>query len=467
MNLQLLPIALLALSARAAAFSAPSRAQADLLNVQFTQFMHFGPCTFVDCQWDIPPASPSVFNPTNLDAEQWVRTAQAWGADEICLTTRHVDGFTLWPSKATNYSVAASPWKNGTGDVVADFVAAARKYGMRVCFYFIPSFDVNAVLANVSAGEYLAMQQTMLTELLSEYGHVDRLWIDNYALDSSQYQPYWTQGFECAGNELGPSCPSWQAVVAHIRAVSPDTAIVPGPDGCLVNGEVDGGTYPVYHYATQGSYSCNMVVPPSPASNLSFVVVESDYSVLNPGDNWFWNPSLPFLDVGSLWSQVTLKAGQGANLILNVPPDTTGQIPAEYVQLLQNFSDIYHATYDVPVAALLQPVSAPCPQLSFIVPVADPTAVFDQVVTSEDMSAGQLITGYSIEYATAEAPDVWLPLPVVHGQTVGRRIVDFGEGDLTGVSALRWNCTASLDDTQVATISSFGAFLGAPLPGRK
>jgi len=230
-----------------AGIAKPSIRQQKLLDRQFTQFMHFSLCTFSGCQWDQQPLDhASLFNPTNLNASQWVEVANMWGAKEICLTVKHVDGFTLWPSAATPYSVKASPWKQGQGDVVREFVDACRAGGIEPCFYFIPGFSIYDF--NLTDAEYLDIHSKMLTELLTQYGPISRLWFDNYALDGSRYQPPGhMRSFDCANNLIGPSCPSWVAINELVQQISPDTAIVPGPDGCLVNAESEGGTYPLYH----------------------------------------------------------------------------------------------------------------------------------------------------------------------------------------------------------------------------
>ena len=89
----------------------------------------------------------------------------------------------------------------------------------------------------------------------------------------------------------------------------------------------------------------------------------------------------------------------------------------------------------------------------------DPTKTFDQVVTMEDLSKGQLITGYSIE---AHKGGEWKRLKLVggHGVTVGARVVDWGLGSMSGVTALRWNCTKALTQDPV-TIARFAAYLGS------
>ena len=158
----------------------PTAAQTVALRHNFSIFMHYSLCTYTpacDGTWDIPPGDPNNFFPDDLyDPDQWLQTAALAGATQVCLTVRHVDGFALWPTKSNNYSISASRWRNGTGDIVADFVASARKYNISPCFYIILGFNVWANYSGVPGPEYLAQQVTALTELLSNYGHIDRLW---------------------------------------------------------------------------------------------------------------------------------------------------------------------------------------------------------------------------------------------------------------------------------------------------
>ena len=249
---------------------APSAPQLTALQHTFTVFHHYSLCTYVDCQWDLQTAPATDFAPPDAgpNIDQWMETTKLIGATQACLTVRHVDGFALWPTRTSNYSVAASGWRGGKGDVAADFVAAARRAGISPCFYVILGFNVEANHSSIPPARYLDDQVTVLTELLTNYGQIDRLWWDNYAIGCCQpvtVDPllYCPGG----GTESQPSaaCPGWQLLIDTVRALSPGTAIIPGPDGCLVNGESFGGTYPLYHAArhAQASYSCTDAGAPS------------------------------------------------------------------------------------------------------------------------------------------------------------------------------------------------------------
>lgn len=140
--------------------------------------MHYSMCTYTGCQWNTATSPPADFTPPDdgPNATQWFDTVLALGATQVCLTVRHVGGFTLWPSATTNYSVAKSPWRGGGGDVVAEFVTAARAAGISPCLYIILGFDVESANAKIPGPEFIDHQVMALTELLTNYGQIDRLW---------------------------------------------------------------------------------------------------------------------------------------------------------------------------------------------------------------------------------------------------------------------------------------------------
>jgi alpha-L-fucosidase len=104
----------------------PSPQQVEWQDLEFGVIIHFGTNTFLDREWGDGTASPQVFAPTQFDPEQWMRAIKAAGAKYVVLVAKHHDGFCLWPTAQTDYSVKSSSWENGKGDVVRQVSAAAR-----------------------------------------------------------------------------------------------------------------------------------------------------------------------------------------------------------------------------------------------------------------------------------------------------------------------------------------------------
>ena len=116
----------------------PSRRQLAHQEMEFYAFFHYTINTYTGREWGDGTESPSLFAPSRLNPGQWARAVKAAGMKGAILTCKHHDGFCLWPSKYTSHTVAASPYKNGRGDVVAEVAAACREDGIIFGIYLSP-----------------------------------------------------------------------------------------------------------------------------------------------------------------------------------------------------------------------------------------------------------------------------------------------------------------------------------------
>ena len=192
----------------------PSERQLALQQMEFYAFVHFTVNTFTDKEWGDGTENPAVFNPTNLDANQWVQAIKAAGMKGLILTCKHHDGFCLWPSKHTRHTIAASPYKDGHGDVVAEVAEACRKGGVKFGVYLSP-WDRNQPLYGTGKpyDDYFIAQ---LTELLTGYGEVFSVWLDGACGEGPNGKKQYYD---------------WERYYETIRALQPGACIhICGPD---------------------------------------------------------------------------------------------------------------------------------------------------------------------------------------------------------------------------------------------
>lgn len=192
----------------------PSERQVAFQQLEFYGFIHLTVNTFTDREWGDGTEDPSVFNPTRLDAKQWVSSLKTAGMKGLILTCKHHDGFCLWPSKYTKHTLAASPYKQGKGDIVKEVSDACKMVGLKFGVYLSP-WDRNCkVYGQGKAYDDFFVNQ--LTELLTEYGPVFSVWFDGACGEGPNGKKQYYD---------------WERYYAKIRELQPEAVIsVCGPD---------------------------------------------------------------------------------------------------------------------------------------------------------------------------------------------------------------------------------------------
>ncbi len=293
----------------------PSPSQLKWENSKIAMFIHFGINTFTNKEWGDGTDDPKLFNPTHLDAEQWLNVAKEIGFKYVILTVKHHDGFCLWPSKYTSYSVASSLYKNGNGDVVKEFSKACHKYGLRFSFYLSP-WDRHE--PTYGTNKYNQFFQNQLIELLTNYGKVGEIWFDEANGDdpNGNIQYNWDLFFSTIRN-LQPS-----ALIASygpdIRWAGNEKGVAPDTNWCIQP----------KRFSLQPSYNSSRVWSPT----------ECDVSI-RPG--WFYHKSedSELKSPDSLVSIYFASVGRNSNLLLNVPPNKEGLISDIDIQTLKTWKN--------------------------------------------------------------------------------------------------------------------------------
>ncbi|MEI2271321.1 alpha-L-fucosidase [Sphingobacterium sp. ML3W] len=137
--------------------------------------IHYTPTTFQNKEWGFGDADPAIFNPTKFDAQQIVDAAAAGGFKGIISVAKHHDGFCLWPTSTTQYSVKSALWKGGKGDMVKEFMQATHQKGLKFGLY-LSAWDRHDTRYGTPA--YADAYRAQLTELMSNYGELFTSWHD-------------------------------------------------------------------------------------------------------------------------------------------------------------------------------------------------------------------------------------------------------------------------------------------------
>lgn len=295
-------------------------------------FVHFGVNTFTNREWGTGNEDPSIFNPTNFDANQWARVLSETGFETLILTAKHHDGFALWPSEYTDHDIASSPYKNGNGDIVKEVSEACEKYGLDFGVYLSP-WDMHE--ESYGTDEYNQFYMNQLRELLTNYGTISEMWFDGAKGEGAKDMDYNFEAWWSTVRELQPDALLFSDEGPDIRWIGNEHGFA---------GETNWSTFNrdsvTIGQAGQGPY-----LNSGERDGPDWVVGECDVSI-RPG--WFYHPEEDdeVKTVADLTEIYMKSVGRNCTLLLNIPPDTTGQFHATDVERLYAFSDTLSSIFD-------------------------------------------------------------------------------------------------------------------------
>lgn len=433
----------------------PTQEQLAFQDMELGVFVHFSIDAFAE-RGTIPGQTPaSAFNPTELDVNQWVLAAKQMGAKFMVLTARHEQGFCLWPTKTTDYSIQHSPYKDGKGDIVREFVDACRKHGIKPGLYTAPWIDSHweSIHAGYKGGDTgdinkfndpelynkaWEKEKTQITELMTNYGDLVLIWDDHFgrsdALDDNhqggKLRTFYAD-FNKLAHELQPKCLLLGRDIEHVgsekgRASYPLWNSLNTIDGSL--------------YTISETYKWEHDNTGNPHGKIYRPQLSCTTDALSTG-GWMWHRYRKPQPL-----EVTMKSyyetiGRGASLIINFAPDRRGLVEDQVVEAAINFGKEIKRRFSDPI------LTSDSKESKQVIRFETPTTI-SHVVTMEDISEGQRISAYTIE---AKVDGKWQT--IVNGQTIGHKRIDHFE-DIT-TTAIRFKVTDAVAKPKMRRISVF------------
>lgn len=331
----------------------PSEAQLNWHEMEMYCLIHFTPTTFENKEWGYGDASPSIFNPLKFDANQIASAARSAGFNGLISVAKHHDGFCLWPTKATDYNISKSPWRDGKGDMVKEFMEATRANGMQFGVY-CSAWDRNDPAYGSQL--YVDHYRQELTELYSNYGKLFTSWHDGANGGDGYYG-----GAREKRNIDRSTYYNWKSIWEITRKMQPGAVIFSdiGPDTRWVGNERG--------VAGETCWATFTPIGPDgqePAPGL----VEGKFLTTGQRDGKFWIPAECDVPLRPGWFyhadqdnkvktpdqlfDLYLKSvGRGAGLNLGLSPDTDGLLHPRDVSSLKAFGDKLRSTFSKNIAA--------------------------------------------------------------------------------------------------------------------
>lgn len=433
----------------------PTPAQLIWQNAELTAIFHYDLHVFDGKKYNqaynriTPIPDCNIFNPQKLDTDQWIRAVKDMGGKIAMITATHETGFALYQSDVNPYCMKALKWQDGKGDIIRDFVASCRKYGILPgiyigirwnSFYGIYDFMVNGDKNKFGENRqayYNRMCEGMTQELMSRYGDLAIVWFDGGA-----------HGPEMGGPDVLPIVEKYQKQVifyhnsqrADIRWGGSESGTVPYP--CW-------GTYPFpYSHATNQEviYKNNFeLLKKGDPDGKYYMPAMADAPLRghNGGHEWFWEPNednyiFPLTKLMDIYYK---SVGHNSSLILGLTPNADGLLPDADIARLKEFGN-----------EITKRFSSPLFQTQGEGPVVQArlksATRINHVIIQEDITQGERIRGYVLE---GKVKGKWQILS--EGTCVGHKRIEVFEP--VDVTAVRIRVKESLDKPLITNLAIY------------
>lgn len=376
----------------------PDENQLRLAGRPYYCFIHFGMNTSTAREWGAGNETLDDFTIQSINAKQWVSVIKASGATGIILTCKHHDGFCLWESEYTDFSVKNSAFQ---GDIVKMVSDECRRQDMDFGVYLSP-WDMHDKRYGTDAyNDYFCNQ---LTELLTNYGEVFEVWFDGArGADAVKFEYDWDRYFELV-RRLQPN--------ANIAICGPDIRWVGNEGGKTRKSEYsvvpsalrdtektmkesqqsEGQASALQKYSsTDEDLGSRSVLEKN--AYLSWYPAEVDVSIRR---GWFYskNENVTVKSAKKLFNIYINSVGNNCTLLLNVPPSDKGVIHHKDVRALKKLGRLISSVTEKPI--MIQKLGELTEDNGYIEYRFDSVKKMRYVVIEEDIRYSQRVEAFDL-----------------------------------------------------------------------
>lgn len=380
-----------------------------------------------------PVPDYNIFNPENLDTDQWIKAAKAMSATFAILTVTHETGFALYQSDVNPYCLKAVKWREGKGDIVQDFVTSCRKYGIKPAlymgirwnsFYGVHDFEVNGEgdFKKSRQKHYNEMVEGMVKEICTRYGELFEIWFDGGASSPEKGAP-----------DVLPIVKKYQpnALFYH------NDQLAEARWGGSESGTVGYPCWSTFPFQSTGAgESAQKQIYDNNFAMLKHGTPDGQYWMPAMSDaplrghngrhEWFWEPG----DENNVYPLENLidmyykSVGRNSTLIMGITPDPNGLVPVGDVNRMKEWGDEIKKRFSKPVAQTGGKGS------KLILKLSKETDI-NHVIIRENIVEGERIRKYTIEGKASDGQ--WEK--ICAGESVGnKRVEQFENRKLSEIS---------------------------------